>query len=155
MRQLALLLLPALLAGACSATAKSRRLEGNYELADPGQGWRAVKPGGADRAWSHDDFGAAIYADSNCGARYEDSDLRALAEHLTWGLTGEEEVSTSEGRLDGRDAFTRRVRGTLDGVGVELAATVVKKDECVYDFVLIAPPSRFDAVWGDYLAAAA
>jgi len=150
---LILVLAAAVLCVSCSASRKSRRLEGRYVTSDPGSGWRAVKPGGADNAWLNDDLGASIYTDSNCGVRYEDNELRILAERLTLGLENEIEVSSEESMLDGRTAFTRRVRGGIDGVAVELAATVIKKDLCVYDFVVIAPPSSFDAAWRDYTAA--
>ena len=143
----------AVLSTGCSSSRKASRLEGRYSMADPGSGWRSVKPGGADNAWLNDDLGASIYTDSNCGVRYEDSELRQLAERMTLGLEDEVEVSAEESTLNGRSAFTRRVRGGIDGVPVELAATVIKKDQCVYDFVVIAPPSSFEAAWRGYTAA--
>ncbi len=145
------LALAALVVG-CSAARQSRRLEGRYELSTPGAGWREVRPGGADRAWLNEELDASIYSDSNCGVRYEDSALSALATHLTLGLEDALEIEAEEGMLDGRRSFTRRVRGALDGVPVELAATVLKKDQCVYDLVLIAPPSTFEAALADFQA---
>ena len=150
---LLLFLAAAVIGAGCSASRKSRRMEGNYTTSDPGSGWRSVKPGGADNAWLNDDLGASIYTDSNCGVRYEDNELRILAERLTLGLEDEVEISSEDSMIDGRAAFTRRVRGGIDGVAVELAATVLKKDQCVYDFVVIAPPSNFEAAWRGYTAA--
>jgi len=137
----------------CSASRKSRRLEGRYDVTNPGSGWKSVSPGGADNAWLNDNLGASIYTDSNCGVRYEDSELSQLAERLMLGLEDAEEVSVQEFMLDGRSALTRRVRGAIDGVSVELAATVLKKDDCIYDLVIIAPPSNFDAAWAGFTAA--
>jgi len=132
---------------------KYRRMEGRYDLGDPGGGWSRVKAGGADRAWWHADLGASIYADSNCGPRYDDSPPAELAERLLFGVTDREAVSAQDGTLAGRDSHTARIRGRLDGVEVEVAATVVKKHFCVYDIVLIAPPSTFEAAWSAFEAA--
>jgi hypothetical protein len=42
--------------------------------------------------------------------------------------------------LDGREALRSHVVAKLDGVPRELLLTVMKKDGCVYDFALVAPP---------------
>ena len=44
--------------------------------------------------------------------------------------------------MDGREALRTVARAKLDGVPRELELVVLKKDGCVYDFALVAPPGR-------------
>ena len=93
---------------------------------------------------------ATIYADSNCGKRYEDGPPSDLAKHLVAGIAVGAALHQETHTLDGREAVTRVVDGRLDGVRVKVGATVVKKHDCVYDFLYIAPPRHFDTGWGDF-----
>jgi hypothetical protein len=133
---------------------QASRLEGRYTLGDPGDGWKSVRPGGADFAWYNESLRATLYGDSNCADRYEDGPLRDLAKHLTVGIADDELVFEETHSLAGREAYTARRRGQLDGVPVEVGVTVLKKDQCVYDMVLIAPPGApFEAAWSDFRGA--
>lgn len=131
------------LALGCAGNRQARRLEGLFDLGDPGGGWERVPAGGADQAWYNAEISGAIYADSNCGQRYDDAPLGRLIDSLGLGIVGA--VSREEERsVDGRAALLRVVEGTLDGVPVRVGALVLKKDLCVYDLVYIAPPASFD-----------
>ena len=131
-----------LLALACGGRG-SRRLEGRYDLGDPGAGWVTVQPGGADRAWRNEALAATLYADSSCGERFDDAALPRLHASLTAGVAGA--VVREEPRtVDGREALLRIQDGRLDGVDVRVGVLVLKKDACLYDLVYIAPPSSFD-----------
>ena len=136
-------LLALLLLAGCSGHS-GRRLEGRYSLGDPGAGWSPVRPGSADKAWYNAELSASIYADSNCGARFDDAPLGRLADSLTLGVAGSK-VREEARTVDGREALLRVVDGALDGVAVRLGALVLKKDKCIYDVVYIAPPGTFDA----------
>ena len=156
LRGLTLVLCALALGGCLSREARqAKRMEGNFDLGQPGSGWLPVSPGGADKAFRNKDLGAVIYADSNCGVRYEDAPLPKLAMNLTFGVSATEPTQTSTWTLDGRDAYTARTVGALDGVPVAMGVTVLKKDFCVYDLVLIAPPGApFDAAWPAFDAVA-
>ena len=133
---------------------QANRMEGRYTLGDPGDGWRSVRPGGADFAWYNESLRATLYGDSNCADRFEDGPLRDLAKHLTVGIADEELIFEETHSLAGREAYTARRLGQLDGVPVEVGVTVLKKDLCVYDMVLIAPPGApFEAAWSDFRGA--
>lgn len=131
---------------------KARRLEGKYELGDPGEGWRKVAAGGADHAWINDTLHATLYADSNCGPRFEDLRVEDLASELAAGLTDRELLRDEALTLADRGAVRRAYRGKMDGVEIALATTVVNHAPCTYDVALIAPPDSLDAAWDDYLA---
>ena len=130
---------------------RSSRAEGRYALGDPGEGWKPQRPGGADKAWFHADHAAAIYADSNCGRRYEDSSLSDLLTHLTYGISRGDALSEETLQLDGRAALMRVHAGSLDGVAIKVGALVTKKHRCNYDMLFIAPPSTFDVGWPGFV----
>ena len=136
-------LLALLLLAGCAGHS-GRSLEGRYSVGDPGPGWQQVRPGGADKAWYNADLSAAIYADSNCGARYDDAPLDRLIDSLSLGVVGQT-LREERRTLDGREALLRVFDGQLDGVAVRVGALALKKDRCVYDVIYIAPPTQFDA----------
>jgi hypothetical protein len=136
-------LLALALAAGCGGHS-GRGLEGRYDLGAPGDGWHVVQPGGADKAWYNADLSASIYADSNCGARYDDAPLGRLIDSLSLGVAGQK-VREEARNLDGREALLRVFDGSLDGVAVRVGALALKKDKCVYDVIYIAPPANFDA----------
>ncbi len=132
---------------------RSQRAEGRYNtgLPNPAE-WTRVKPGGADRAWWNPQLAATIYTDSNCGKRYHDAPLPNMMTHLLHGLTHVEDLEERQLSLAGRDALLAVRRGELDGAGVQVAAVVLKKGDCSYDLVYIAPPANFPAGWDSYWA---
>lgn len=134
-----------LVAGAAACTPRAvrvaRRMEGRYEIGDPGEGWTRVDPGGADHAWRQAATGAVIYTDSNCGTRYADVRLAALMDQLLHGIEEPSVLSEQMLDLDRREALYRQLRGNLDGVRVGVAAVTLKKGACSYDFVQIGPPA--------------
>ena len=125
----------------------ARHLEGQYELGAPGEGWERVRPGGADQAWVNATLGGTIYADSNCGERFEDSALDKLLDSLTFGVAMGGPLRQEVRTLGGRDALLRVSDGSLDGVPVRVGAVVAKKDFCVYDVIYLAPPTAFEQGW--------
>ncbi|MCK6502885.1 hypothetical protein L6R53_05730 [Myxococcota bacterium] len=139
---LALLALPA-----CAGGRHARRLEGRFELGQPGDTWTRVKPGGADQAWYHGGLSASIYADSNCATRFDDRPLDKLAQAAVYGVATSAPLRTEDRTIDGRDGHLRVVDGRIDGVTVRIGVAVLKKDECVYDLVYMAPPTTFDTGW--------
>lgn len=149
-----LLLAVALLAssGCISKHRRATRLEGRYEVGDPGAAWARVTPGSADKAWYSADLAATIYTDSNCGSRFDDRELSALADSVAFGMITGDPLSEQELMVDDRAALLRTVDGRLDGVGFRLGVAVLKKDACVYDLLLVAPRSSFDQAWPHFEA---
>ncbi|MEM9071533.1 MAG: hypothetical protein AAGE52_23705 [Myxococcota bacterium] len=116
--------------------------ETRYSLSDPGDGWRRVDVDSHnDLAWRHPQLAAVIQANSSCNPSL-DVPLAALTNHLLIGFT-EREIATQElVPMDGREALRTVVTAKLDGVPRQLALVVLKKDGCVYDFALVAPPGN-------------
>ena len=139
--------------GACAKRGRSGAAAEapHYATGAPGTGWTAQAPGGADHAWSHPGLRATIYADANCAERFEDGELTDLLTHISFGIARGAPLRDEPLRLDNRAAHARAWAGALDGVAVHVGAAVTKKDHCVYDFVVIAPPEGFDAAWGAFV----
>ncbi len=166
----ALLLLPALLAGCAASRAASkgkfrsgwfvqqvpiassrgeRTLTVRYKAGEPGSGWVPAEGTPGDFALFHEGLRTTLYADTACGARYDDAPLPALANHLTIGFTDVDLEGRQELTLADRAALERTVSARLDGVPVNLALTVIKKGPCVFDVVGIGPGGD----WAEGLAA--
>ncbi len=131
---------------------EARRSEGRYSVGNPDGGWRAVRPGGADKAWFNKNLGATIYFDSNCKERYDDGHLPDLITHLTFGLAQGAPVREEALTLDNREALLRVYDGAIDGVKVRVGAMVTKKDLCLYDGLYIASPAAFEDGWGAFVS---
>ena len=81
-------------------------------------------------------LGAIIQVNATCDPDMDVS-LSGLRNHLLIGLTEREVQSEETISLDGREALRTHVVAKLDGVPREMMLTVLKKDGCVYDFMLI------------------
>lgn len=145
----ALLLLPGCMPASWQA---ARALEGKYRVGSPGEGWVSVAPGGADHAWVNQGAGASLYTDSNCGPRYQESRVEDLASELIAGLQGATLDLEVVRAIGPREGVVRTHTGRLDGVPVRIGVGVVNHDMCIYDFVIIAPMGKLDALWPNYEA---
>ncbi len=104
-----------------------------------------------DLAWSHAGLAAVVQVNAVCDQPDQDVPLHALTRHLLNGFTGYTYPPTEPADLqlvplDGREAQRTHVVARLDGVPRELLLVVLKKDDCVYDLALVAPPgARYEA----------
>ena len=138
------------LSGCWAFGSDGSRLEGRYRLDAMERPWTSVDPGGADFAWWHRPSGATIYADSNCEKGFSDSSLERLASAQSAAIDDSQQISLREHRLADRDALTAVYSGQVDGVPVVVSTTILKKDRCIYDFVMVAPVSADDSLSADY-----
>lgn len=147
----ALALAGSLLTASCGggATLSGRTLRTRdtaYTIGELGTGWRRIEVGDHnDVAFAHDGLDAVIQANSSCDPAL-DIPLVALTNHLLVGFTERDIREQALVPLDAREAMRTHVVAKLDGVPRELVLVVMKKDGCVYDLALIAPPGdRFAA----------
>ena len=115
--------------------------EARYHVGELGDGWSTVGVSNNDLAWHHRDLGAVVQVNASCDP-FSDVPLTSLTSHLLIGFTAREYASSDLVPLDGREALRSHVRAQLDGVPREILLYVLKKDECTYDFALIAPPGE-------------
>ncbi len=114
-----------------------------YELGAPPDTWRKVELAENDLAFVAPTSAHSLAVNSTCHD-FGDASLEVLTSHLLIGFTDRVKVSEEPGTLDGRASLSSRYLARLDGVEVELALVVMKKDGCAYDFTYVAPHGRFD-----------
>ena len=131
--------------------AKQAAPERFYSVRKPGKGWKAVREGGADRAWYNQELSAVIYVDTSCGRKFEDRALEDAYRSLTKGIATGDPTRMESLRIDGREGLLLYQPGRLDGVPVELGAAIVSKNGCLFDFLYIAPASSFPTGEEDFL----
>ena len=100
----------------------------------------------------HAQLQSTIYSDAFCGAQFEDAKPAELLSQLESGLEGKSQLKRSTIQLSGREALQSAFLGKLDGAEVSTQAIVLKRDRCLFDFVLISQPSFFSAAQADFQA---
>lgn len=109
-----------------------------------------------DLAWSNASLAAIAQVNATCDQPDQDVPLSTLTRHLLNGFTAYTFPPTDAADMqtvpmDGREALRTHLVAKLDGVPRELLLVVMKKDDCIYDFALIAPPGeRFEGARPDF-----
>jgi len=139
-------LLGAIACGGPTATFESGVYRGHgvaFGVGDIPAAWHRVDVEDAALAF-RDDHGSSVLVNVRCNVRADDIPLVALTNQLVMGTTDREYVKEETVQLDRREARHTVMRAKLDGVELVWDAYVMKKDGCVYDIVLVAPPDRFE-----------
>jgi hypothetical protein len=103
--------------------------------------WTRIEVSDGLLAFRDEQASATILINGRCGRDGEDVPLGALTQHLFLQFTEREIEDEQVVPMDGREAQRTVLRAKLDGVAKGFETVVLKKDGCVYDFVLIAEPS--------------
>lgn len=148
MRRLALAAMLAVLAVACGHSASFDggvlRKNGVAVRFDPvPAGWSRIEVEGADAAYRDEAHQGSFLFDVRCHQRDGDAPLASLTAHLIMGTTARQVRLEETVPFDGREARHTRMSAKLDGVPLEYDLYVMKKDDCVYDLVYVAPAARF------------
>jgi hypothetical protein len=114
--------------------------EATFRIGTLPAGWARVDLDGQnDLAFHHDGLAAVLQVNASCDPSL-DIPLVALTNHLLFGFTEREIRSQELLPFSSREALRTHLTAKLDGVPREILLTVLKKDGCVYDFALVAPP---------------
>jgi hypothetical protein len=115
---------------------KSDGLKVNFRHND----WRRVSASesDADFAFQNEINKSFIYVESLCH-KYQDVSLVKLSAKLLEHFTAPEILKQDALTFQKRDALKTLARGKLDGVTVDLTILNLKKNDCLYDFVMITP----------------
>jgi hypothetical protein len=108
--------------------------------------WREIDADGALLAFRDDQQGATVALNGRCGLDGDDVPLEALTHHLFLHFTNATLLTQQRLELAGRAALRSELTAALDGVLMHYVVVVLKKDGCVYDFMLVnADGKRSDA----------
>jgi hypothetical protein len=103
-------------------------------------GWRRIEDDGSLLTFRDAGRDLLITVNGRCGKDGDDVPLVALTQHLFVYFTDRNVIEQRNVTLDGRDALRTELSAKLDGVARHLIVYVMKKNGCVYDFILIGAP---------------
>lgn len=106
--------------------------------------WTCIDVSDAKVAFRDDVMRATVAVNARCGSDAEDTPLLALTRHLFLYFTDRQVHDQRLVQLDGREALRTVLTAKLDGVERAFVVYVLKKNECVYDFMYISPPATFE-----------
>lgn len=113
-----------------------------YRVATPDPAvWSPVASEGNDLAWVNQKTGHVLAMNATC-ADHADPGLDVLTTHLLFGFTDRELKARETKMIDGREALLSNYEAKLDGVPMEIDLAVLKKNDCVHDFMYVAPKGR-------------
>jgi len=104
-------------------------------------GWHRMEAEHALLAFRDPARDLVISINGRCGKDGDDVPLSALTQHLFLYFTDRQPLTQAALSLDGREALRTELSAKLDGVPRRFVVYVLKKDGCVYDFILIAEPA--------------
>jgi hypothetical protein len=107
--------------------------------------WKRLEVKNVRLAFRDDANESTVLVNARCGTDGDDVPLQALTQHLFMMFTERETIEQQVVPMDGREAMHTVLRAKLDGVPKMFDAYVLKKDACVYDFVVISTPDKFDS----------
>ena len=114
--------------------------------------WRTVDVKGSLLAFRDDAATATIAVNGRCGLDGDDVPLEALTHHLFLHFTERKLIRQDRLTLDGRAALRTELSASLDGVPLYYRVVVVKKDTCVYDFMLMSPSGEGTAEFDRFVS---
>ncbi|HKO47888.1 MAG TPA: hypothetical protein VJV79_09200 [Polyangiaceae bacterium] len=110
--------------------------------------WRRLDVEDARLAFRDDSANATVAVNGRCGLDGDDVPLTSLTQHLFLQFSERQPIAQTKLSLDGREALRTEIIAALDGVKKQYLVYVLKKNNCVYDFMYIAegsaPGSRAD-----------
>ena len=115
-----------------------------FRLGEIPKSWRRLEVKNVRLAFRDDDAESTVLVNARCGSDSDDVPLLALTQHLFMMFTERETLEQKIVPMDGREAMHTVLRAKLDGVPKMFDAYVLKKDACVYDFVIISTPAKFE-----------
>lgn len=101
--------------------------------------WTSISPDVADTAFLNNATGSIITSNSQC-KKYEKTSLDQLAENILRGsgIEGLEIIEKKPTTFSEREAMRVIAQGKADGVKTYLSILTLRKNRCVYDFILVS-----------------
>ena len=137
----------------CAARFDGRTYHGDgftFAIGEPPASWRRLEVGHASLAFEDATSGVDVLVNGRCDRDGEDVPLRSLVQHLFIQFTERSAIDERIEPFDGREAMRASLTAKLDGVPRRFVAWVLKKDGCVYDVLLVAPPDASDSTIGAF-----
>lgn len=122
-----------------------RRGDLAFRVGEKPSSWRQIEASDALIAYRNDAHDITVAVNGRCHADGDDVPLEALTQHLFMLFTEREIYQQDKRPMDGREALRTTMVAKLDGVKMGFVVYVLKKDQCVYDFLWIGPAQAVTA----------
>jgi len=122
-----------------------------YQIRIPTGPWLAIAVDGAAVAFRAPELQAAMAFSADCKAA-EPGELPWVARHLFFGLKAKRLQSREAIRLRDTPGIRTRLVARLDEVPVEVEGVTLRRGDCLYDFMYVAPPATFARGQADFQA---
>jgi hypothetical protein len=126
-----------------------RDSEKGYQVRLPPSPWTSEPLEGAVLAFRAPALRAGMALGVECRPMPPD-DWPWVAQHLFFGLRDKQVEGRERFRLHGTEAVRTRITARLDRVPVEVEAVSVRRADCLYDFMYVAPPATFPQGRADF-----
>lgn len=113
-----------------------------YTVGKLPEDWKNLKVRVRAAAWYNPDYRSTISTDVLCENSVGDRPLSVVAGDVAAALENRTVTDTKEFTLDERGALREYVKGSVDGVPMEMDIVVLKKNNCAFDMVAISPPEE-------------
>jgi hypothetical protein len=120
-----------------------------FSIQRPAARWHSYPVEGAALAFRSPELSGALGLRVDCSSP-EPGPLLAVARHLFFGLSQAEIAFREPLVLSGASGMRTRLRARLDDRPVEVDGITVRRQGCLYDFMYVAPPDRFDRGRADF-----
>jgi hypothetical protein len=120
-----------------------------FTIQRPPTRWQPLPVEGAAFAFRSPELAAVIGLRVDC-SNPEPGPLPAVARHLFFGLSQAEIETREPVVLSGASGMRTRLRARLDDRPVEVDGITVRLQGCLYDFMYVAPPDRFERGRADF-----
>jgi hypothetical protein len=122
-----------------------------YQIRIPTAPWQAASLDGATMAFRAADLQAAMAFSMDCKDA-EPGGIPWVARHLFFGLEAKRIQHREAIRLHDTEGVRTRLVARLDDVPVEVEGVTVRRGDCLYDFMYVAPPTTFAQGQADFQA---
>jgi hypothetical protein len=109
----------------------------NYKVNFTEDGWEKISPNFSDMAFRNSNSQSIIFINSICD-KYIEVDLNHLTDNILQGIENLKIEEKKEIMFADRKALRIDANGTFDGVPTFLDFLTLRKNNCVYDFVLVS-----------------
>lgn len=107
-----------------------------YQFKFKKDGWKEIDPDKSDHAFIHKESNSILVLNSMC-KKYEASSYQHLTENILSGFEDIKYEQEQDIKIFSRKGKQIRVKASLDGISTFFQFVSVRKDRCLYDFLLI------------------
>ena len=113
-----------------------------YEVGKLPQGWKTLHTRVKSASWYNEEYRSTISTEVLCEVSVGDRPLDVVASSVASAMEDRTVSNHREFMLDERGAVREMVTGSVDGVPLAMDVVALKKNNCAFDFIVIAPPEE-------------